>query len=276
MKHTIGAIMKPAHAFKANLKTTLKASLIALSIAAISPAHATGVPTVDGSAIISNLQQWYQSAQRWYSQMQSMDPGQFATSVVGQQQATSSADSYISLLQQVKKDMQQSNTCGNFKVQASQDLCNKEESLRIQQIDAYITMLNTVKKDYDDLQAKAQERTSLGGQFSAGDALTGGGNTQDGKLKTLDKEIDVIRTRLVANMSQHKEQIEIIDKQIGFTNYTRVKVGKKQFEGDSNGLADLLKKGAVVGVLQSAANDYESDAESIKASGGYKGQGTKY
>ena len=265
--------MKPtSHAFKASLKATL----IALSIAAISPAHATGVPTVDGSAIISNLQQWYQSAQRWYSQMQSMDPGQFATSVVGQQQATSSADAYISRLEQVKGEMQQSNTCSNFKVKASQDLCNTEEDLRIQQIDAYITMLKAVKKDYDELQAKAQERASVGGQFSAGDAMTGGGNTQDGKLKTLDKEIDVLRTRLVANMSQHKEQIEMIEQQIGFTKSMRVTVGKKQFEGDSKGLADLLKKGAVAAVLETAASDYESDAESIKTSGGYKGRGTKY
>jgi len=268
--------MKPAHALKANLKTTLKATLIALSLAAINPAHATGVPTVDGSAIISNLQQWYQSAQRWYSEQLSKDPGQFASSLVGKDKANSNAEAYISRLEQVKKDMIQSNTCSNYKVAASQGLCNDEESLKVQKIDAYITMLKAVKEDYDALFAKAEQRQSVGSQFNAGNEMTGGGTTQGGKLETIDKEIDVLRTRLVANMEQNSRQIDMIDKQIAFTNDVRVEVGRKQFEGDSKGLADLLKKGAVVGVLQSAASDYESDAESIKTSGGYKGRGTKY
>jgi TATA-box binding protein (TBP) (component of TFIID and TFIIIB) len=208
--------------------------------------------------------------------MQSKDPGQFASSLVGQQQATSSADAYISRLEKVKSDMQQSNTCSKYKVAASQGLCNDEENLKIQKIDAYIGMLKVVKEDYDALFAKAQERQSTGSQFSAGDQLTGGGKTQDGKLETIDQELEVLRARLVANMEQNSQQIEMIDKQIAFTNDLRVSVGRKQFEGDSKGLADLLKKGAVVGVLQSAANDYESDAESIKTSGGYNGKGTKY
>lgn len=196
--------------------------------------------------------------------------------MVGNKEAASKADEYISRLEQVKKDMQQSNTCSKYKVAASQGLCNDEESLKIQKIDAYISMLKVVKKDYDALFAKAEERQSTGGTFDAGSPLTGGGTIPDEKLKTIDQELDVLRTRLTANMQQNSQQIEMIDKQIAFTNDLRVEVARKQFEGDSAGLADLLKKGAVVGVLQSAANDYESDAESIQTSGGYKGKGTKY
>jgi hypothetical protein len=238
-----------------------KATLIALSLTAINPtAHATGVPTVDGSAILTNLQQWYQSARRWYSEAQSKDPGQFASSLVGQKEAKSAADTYISRLEKVKSDMQQSNTCSKFTVKASQGLCNDEENLKIQKIDAYISMLKVVKDDYDALFAKAEERQAMGGTFNAGDMLTAGGTIPDEKLETIDQELEVLRARLVANMAQNKEQIDMIDKQIAFTNDLRVSVAKKQFEGDSKGLADLLKKGLVVGVLQTAASDYESDA----------------
>ena len=252
--------MKPAHAFK----VSLKASLIALSIAAISPAHATGVPTVDGSAIISNLQQWYQSAQRWYSQMQSMAPGEFAANLLGLEKATSQADSYIAALEKVKTQMQDANPCKKYPVEASKMLCTQEEDLKVQMIDAYIAMLNAVKEDYDALYKKVDERNKMAAQFALGDLLTGGGDTKEGELKALDVQINDLRQRLGTNMQQNSVQIDMAEKRVKIANNLRVVVARGQFEGNTDGLSSLITKGAVITTLSSAASKYDEKTKNIK------------
>ena len=256
--------MKPTHAFKANLKTTLKASLIALSIAAISPAHATGVPTVDGSAIISNLQQWYQSAQRAYSQIASMKPGELAANLLGNSQATSKADEYIASLEKVKTTMDTTSKCTKYMVPASVKACQTELLEQKAYIDAYIAMLEAVKEDYDALYKKVDERNKMAAQFALGDLLTGGGDTKEGELKALDVQINDLRQRLGTNMQQNSVQIDMAEKRVKIANNLRVVVARGQFEGNTDGLSSLITKGAVITTLSSAASKYDEKTKNIK------------
>ena len=243
----------------------LKTTLIALMLAAVNPAHATGVPTVDGSAILTNLQQWYQNAQRWYSDVQNKSPGQLAINILGNPEATKQADSYISALQQAKQQMQQANACQKYPVEASKMLCVQEEDLKVQKLDAYIKLLEGVKVDYDKLSAKLSEYNGLG--FSLGNVVTAEGtNTNDGKRKTLETEIDQLRQQILTNMQQHKGQIDMIDGQLNMVHGIRVDVGRVQFEGNAGGLSDLIKKGAVTATLETATQEYKNKADAAKTS----------
>ena len=121
----------------------------------------------------------------------------------------------------------------------------------------------------------------MAGQFSAGDALTSGGNTQQDKLRTLDEQIADLRQKIMTNMQQNKEQINTIDSQIALVHGVRVDVARMQIEGNSGGLSDLIKKGAVVATLQTAAHEYEEKAEKaktgvIKYGNGETKSGTNY
>lgn len=276
-------VNRQVSAYRAPRMPRLKAGLLALVLAGslISPAHATGVPTVDGSAILTNLQQWLQSAQRWYSQMQSMQPGEFAQSMLGQEQATNQADSYIAALEKAKQQMQESSTCQKYPVQASKMLCVEELDLKVRKMDAYITLLNGVKDDYNALAQKVKERQSVAAQFSAGDQMTGGGNTQQEKLRVLDAQIADLRERISTNMQQHKGQIDMIDGQLNMVHGIRVDVARVQFEGNAGGLSDLIKKGAVTATLETATQEYKDKADAAKTStirynNGHTKTGTNY
>ena len=260
-------VNRQVSAYRAPRMPRLKAGLLALVLAGslISPAHATGVPTVDGSAILTNLQQWYQNAQRWYSDVQNKSPGQLAMNILGNPEATKQADSYISALQQAKQQMQQANVCQKYPVEASKMLCVQEEDLKVQKLDAYIKLLEGVKADYDKLSAKLSEYNQLG--FSLGNVLTAEGtNTNDGKRKTLETEIDQLRQQILTNMQQHKGQIDMIDGQLNMVHGIRVDVARVQFEGNAGGLSDLIKKGAVTATLETATQEYQDKADAAKTS----------
>ena len=108
----------------------LKTTLIALMLAAVNPAHATGVPTVDGSAILTNLQQWYQSAMRDYNRVMNMKPGQIVTDALGLDNETKKKmGDYISALQNVKTQMNEAKPCEKYPIEASKLLCTQEEVL---------------------------------------------------------------------------------------------------------------------------------------------------
>ena len=255
--------MKPtSHAFK----STFKATLIALSIAAISPAHATGVPTVDGSAIISNLQQWYQSAQRWYSQISSMKPGELAESLLGLDKANAQADKDIKRLEAIKKQMQESNPCNRYEQQATHPMCLQEAALKVERIDAYIVMMKDLKDDYNDLANAVRTRNAKAGSFNVGDMLTGGGDTKEGEINTSDQAIIDARAKIAQTMEQHKKSIDGITDNINMVHGIRVDVARIQFEGSSGnaGLSEVIGQAAVSTVLEGATRRYRNDAEDIR------------
>ena len=256
-----------ASAYRAPMMPRLKSGLLALVLTGslISPAHATGVPTVDGSAILTNLQQWYQNAQRTYSQMASMKPGELAASLVGSGQATSKAQEYISSLETVKTTMDKTTQCNKYMVPASVKACLDELQAQKAYIDAYIAMLKAVQEDYDALYQKVAERNRVATQFALGDLLTGNGmNTHQGELDTLDVQINDLRQRLGTSMQQNRAQIDMAKEQVEVANKVRVIAARGQFEGNTDGLSSLITKGAVVTTLSTAAAKYDAKTQEIK------------
>ena len=144
-------------------------------------------------------------------------------------------------------------------------LCVQEEDLKVQKLDAYIKLLEGVKVDYDKLSAKLSEYNQLG--FSLGNVVTAEGtNTNDGKRKTLETEIDQLRQQILTNMQQHKGQIDMIDGQLNMVHGIRVDVARVQFDGNAGGLSDLIKKGTVTATLETATQEYKNKADAAKTS----------
>lgn len=252
-------------------KSALSAIITLLIVTAASTAHATGVPTVDGSAIISNLQQWYQSAQRWYSQMSSMKPGTLVAEQLGLDSKTvekskSQAQQYINALGEVQKTMNSVNECTKYKVAASESLCSQERTLKLSRITAYIVMMEQVKTDYDNLQKAAEEYNSTASSASTGDMMTGGGDTKNGEIETKATALKTAQENLAKNMQKHGEFIQSIESNIKMVNEVRKDVARLQFEGNSGGLSDILTKAAVSATLITAAQRYESEAEDTRES----------
>ena len=244
----------------------LKTTLIALMLAAVNPAHATGVPTVDGSAILTNLQQWYQSAMRDYNRVMNMKPGQIVTDALGLDNETKKKmGDYISALQNVKTQMNEAKPCEKYPIEASKLLCTQEEDLKVQKIDAYIALLNGVKADYEKLNAKLAEYNNLGFTTTLTDFVDGGGTTNDGQRKTLEVEIAQLRQQILTNMQNNKGQIDLIEGQIKLVNGIRVDVARMQIEGDSNSLKKWIGEAAVVKTLQDATKDYNEKADALKS-----------
>ena len=242
----------------------LKTTLIALMLAAVNPAHATGVPTVDGSAILTNLQQWYQSAMRDYNRVMNMKPGQIVTDALGLDNETKKKmGDYISALQNVKTQMNEAKPCEKYPIEASKALCEQEEDLKVQKIDAYIKLLKDVEADYDKLNVKLSEYNAL--SFGNLNVLTGEGETNDGRRKTLEVEIAELRQKILTNMQNNKGQIDLIEGQIKLVNGIRVDVARMQIEGDSNSLKKLIGEAAVVKTLQDATKDYNEKADALKS-----------
>ena len=242
----------------------LKTTLIALMLAAVNPAHATGVPTVDGSAILTTLQQWYQSAMRDYNRVMNMKPGQIVTDALGLDNETKKKmGDYISALQNVKTQMNEAKPCEKYPIEASKLLCEQEEDLKVQKIDAYIKLLKDVEADYDKLNVKLSEYNAL--SFGNLNVLTGEGETNDGRRKTLEVEIAELRQKILTNMQNNKGQIDLIEGQIKLVNGIRVDVARMQIEGDSNSLKKLIGEAAVVKTLQDATKDYNEKADALKS-----------
>ena len=239
----------------------LKTTLIALMLAAVSPAHATGVPPVDGSAILTTLQQWYQNAQRQFSQMQSMMPGQIASNLAGSDTDKTNAQQYINALQDVQTQMQSLDMCSQYKVQSSQSLCNQEYKLKLSRINAYIVMMKAVQTDYDDLMSAVNDYNTTAKSATVGAVIEGGGNFKKGELDAKAEAVKVAQKKLSDHMEQHAQFIQSIESNIKMVHEVRLDVARLQFEGNSGSLSSVIDKAAVSATLMSAAAKYESDAQ---------------
>ena len=249
--------------YRAPMMSKLKANLLALVLAGsfISPAHATGVPTVDGSSILTTLQQWYQYAQRQFSQMQSMMPGQIASSLMGSDKAKTQASEYIQALQNIQTQMQSLDMCSQYKVQSSQSLCDQEYKLKLARINAYIVMMKDVQADYDALMSAVNDYNSTSSTANIGDLMTGGGNVKTGELGTKGETLKAAQKALSDHMEQHAQFIQSIESNIKMVHEVRLDVARLQFEGNSGSLSSIIDKAAVSATLMSAAAKYESDAQ---------------
>ena len=261
VKQTLGGIMKPTPRTHA-----LKTTLIALMLAAVSPAHATGVPTVDGSAILTTLQQWYQNAQRQFSQMQSMMPGQIASNLAGSDTDKTNAQQYINALQDVQTQMQSLDMCSQYKVQSSQSLCNQEYKLKLSRINAYIVMMKAVQTDYDDLMSAVNDYNTTAKSATVGAVIEGGGNFKKGELDAKAEAVKVAQKKLSDHMEQHAQFIQSIESNIKMVHEVRLDVARLQFDGNAGGLSDLIKKGTVTATLETATQEYKNKADAAKTS----------
>lgn len=256
-------VNRQVSAYRAPMMPRLKAGLFALVLAGslISPAHATGVPTVDGSAILTTLQQWYQYAQRQFSQMQSMMPGQIASGLVGSDKAKTQAGEYIKALQDIQTQMQSLDMCSQYKVQSSQSLCDQEYKLKLARINAYIVMMKDVQADYDALMSAVNDYNSTANGANVGDMMTGGGDVKTGQLATKGETVKAAQKTLSDHMEQHAQFIQSIESNIKMVHEVRLDVARLQFEGNSGSLSSVIDKAAVSATLMSAAAKYESDAQ---------------
>lgn len=252
-----------ASAYRAPMMPRLKAGLLALVLAGslINPAHATGVPTVDGSAILTTLQQWYQYAQRQFSQMQSMMPGQIASNLAGSDTDKTNAQQYINALQDVQTQMQSLDMCSQYKVQSSQSLCNQEYKLKLSRINAYIVMMKAVQTDYDDLMNAVNDYNTTAKSATVGAVIEGGGNVKKGELDAKAEAVKIAQKKLSDHMEQHAQFIQSIESNIKMVHEVRLDVARLQFEGNSGSLSSVIDKAAVSATLMSAAAKYESDAQ---------------
>ena len=256
-------VNRQVSAYRAPMMPRLKAGLLALVLAGslISPAHATGVPTVDGSAILTTLQQWYQNAQRQFSQMQSMMPGQIASNLAGSDTDKTNAQQYINALQDVQTQMQSLDMCSQYKVQSSQSLCNQEYKLKLSRINAYIVMMKAVQTDYDDLMSAVNDYNTTAKSATVGAVIEGGGNFKKGELDAKAEAVKVAQKKLSDHMEQHAQFIQSIESNIKMVHEVRLDVARLQFEGNSGSLSSVIDKAAVSATLMSAAAKYESDAQ---------------